>query len=76
MPHPGSFLPGGARGTDKVLDGPFLSQMPSSPSAILTTLDGGAARSYVDIPQVERVFAVQIVCASPPKPVRPRGSRC
>ncbi|KAL0190635.1 hypothetical protein M9458_013333, partial [Cirrhinus mrigala] len=29
----------------------------SSPSSVLTTLDSGAARGYINIPQVERVVA-------------------
>ncbi len=32
----------------------------SSPSSVLTTLNGGAARGYMDIPQVERAVAVHL----------------
>ncbi len=39
---------------------PFTSRSCSSPSPVLTTLDGGAARGYVDVPQVERAVAVQL----------------
>ncbi len=39
---------------------PFLAESCSSVSPILTTLDGGAARGYVDIPQVEIAVAVHL----------------
>ncbi len=39
---------------------PFTSRSPSSASSILTTLDGGVARGYAGIPQVERAIAVHL----------------
>ncbi len=37
---------------------PFTARSRLSPSSILTTLNSGAARGYMDVPQVERVVAV------------------
>ncbi len=39
---------------------PFMARSRSSASSILTTIDGGAARGYVRIPQVERAIAVHL----------------
>ncbi len=39
---------------------PFTARSRSSASSIITTLDGGAARGYVGIPQVERVITVHL----------------
>ncbi len=39
---------------------PVTARSHSSVSSVLTTLDGGAARGYVGIPQVERVVAVHL----------------
>ncbi len=39
---------------------PFMARSPSSASSILTTLDGGVARGYAGIPQVERAIAVHL----------------
>ncbi len=39
---------------------PFTARSRSSVSSILTTLDGGAARVYAGIPQVERAVAVHL----------------
>ncbi len=39
---------------------PFMARSCSSASSVLTTPDGGAARGYAGIPQVERVFAVHL----------------
>ncbi len=55
--RPGSFFPRGTRGADEDL---FSARSHLSPSFILITLDGRAARAYVDIPQVERVVAVNL----------------
>ncbi len=55
-----AFLPGGAWGADEVVDGPFTARSRSSASSILTTLDGGVARGYAGIPQVERAIAVHL----------------
>ncbi len=39
---------------------PFTARSRSSASSILTTLDGGVARGYAGIPQVERAIAVHL----------------
>ncbi len=39
---------------------PFMSRSRSSASSILTTLNGGVARGYAGIPQVERAIAVHL----------------
>ncbi len=39
---------------------PFTARSRSSASSVLTTLDGGVAREYAGIPQVERVVAVHL----------------
>ncbi len=39
---------------------PFTARSRSSGSSVLTTLDGGAARGYAGIPQVERAVAVHL----------------
>ncbi len=39
---------------------PFTARSRSSVSSVLTTLDGGAARGYAGIPQVERAIAVHL----------------
>ncbi len=39
---------------------PFTARSRSSPYSVLTTLDGGVARGYEDIPQVERAVAVHL----------------
>ncbi len=41
---------------------PFTARSRSSASSVLTTLDGGVARGYAGIPQVERAVAVHL-CA-------------
>ncbi len=39
---------------------PFMARSRSSASSIFTSLDGGVARGYAGIPQVERVIAVHL----------------
>ncbi len=39
---------------------PFTASRRSSASSVLTTLDGGVARGYAGIPQVERAVAVHL----------------
>ncbi len=39
---------------------PFTARSRSSTSSVLTTLDGGVARGYAGIPQVERAVAVHL----------------
>ncbi len=39
---------------------PFMARSRSSASSVLTTLDGGVARGYAGIPQVERAVAVHL----------------
>ncbi len=56
---------------------PFTARSRSSASSVLTTLDGGVARGYAGIPQVERAVAVHLetpplggtVRVSRPRPV-------
>ncbi len=45
---------------------PFTARSRSSASSILTTLDGGVARGYTGIPQVERAVAVHLCPETPP----------
>ncbi len=42
------------------MDGPFTARSRSSASSVLATLDGGVARGYAGIPQVERAVAVHL----------------
>ncbi len=42
------------------MDGPITARSRSSAFSILTTLDGGVARGYASIPQVERAIAVHL----------------
>ena len=57
---PVPFFPEVHEEVTKSWTAPFTARSRSSPSSILTTLDGGAARGYVDIPQVERAVAVHL----------------
>ncbi len=52
---------------------PFTARSRSSASSVLTTLDGGVARGYAGIPQVER--AVAVARASLAQPGRDEGRR-
>ncbi len=45
---------------------PFSAQNRASASSVLTALDGGVAKGYVEIPPVERAIAVQLCPQAPP----------
>ncbi len=72
-PAPGSFFPELHEELTKSWMAPFTARSPSFASSILTTLDGGVARGYAGIPQVERAIAVHLcpgtVRISRPRPV-------
>ncbi len=57
---PVPFLPEVHEELTKSWMAPFTARSPSSASSILTTLDGGVARGYAGIPQVERAIAVHL----------------
>ncbi len=57
-PAPVPFFPEVHEELTKSWMAPFTARSPSSASSILTTLDGGVARGYAGIPQVERAIAV------------------
>ncbi len=62
QPHsvPVPFFPEVNEELTKSWMAPFTARSPSSASSILTTLDGGVARGYAGIPQVERAIAVHL----------------
>ncbi|XP_059355259.1 uncharacterized protein LOC132092841 [Carassius carassius] len=57
---PVPFFPEVHEEVTKSWTAPFMARSRSSPSSILTTLDGGAARGYVDVSQVERAVVVHL----------------
>ncbi len=57
---PVSFFPEVHEELTKSWMAPFTARSRSSASSILTTLDGGVARGYTGIPQVERAIAVHL----------------
>ncbi len=59
-PAPVPFFPEVHEELSKSWMAPFTARSRSSASSILTTIDGGAARGYVRIPQVERAIAVHL----------------
>ncbi len=59
-PIPVPFFPEVHEELTKSWMAPFTARSRSSVSSVLTTLDGGAARGYADIPQVERAVAVHL----------------
>ncbi len=59
-PAPVPFFPEVHEELTKSWMTPFMARSPSSASSILTTLDGGVARGYAGIPQVERAIAVHL----------------
>ncbi len=59
-PAPEPFFPEVHEELTKSWMAPFTARSPSSASSILTTLDGGVARGYAGIPQVERAIAVHL----------------
>ncbi|KAL0199601.1 hypothetical protein M9458_002788, partial [Cirrhinus mrigala] len=58
-PAPVPFFPEVHEELTKTWAAPFMAR-PRQSSSLLTTLDGGAARGYVDVPQVERAVAVHL----------------
>ncbi|KAI2660953.1 Gag-Pol polyprotein [Labeo rohita] len=56
---PGPFFPKVHEELTKTWRAPYTARSRLS-SSLLTSLDGGAARGYVDVPQVERVVAVHL----------------
>ncbi len=74
-PTPVPFFPEVHEELTKSWMAPFMARSCSSVSSVLTTLDGGAARGYAGIPQVERAEMPPlggIVRVSRPKPVSGR----
>ncbi len=59
-PAPVPFFPEVHEELTKSWMAPFTARSPSSASSILTTLDGGVARGYAGIPQVERAITVHL----------------
>ncbi len=59
-PTPVPFFPEVHEELTKSWMAPFTARSSSSASSILTTLDGGVARGYAGIPQVERAIAVHL----------------
>ncbi len=59
-PAPVPFFPEVHEELTKSWKAPFMARSPSSASSFLTTLDGGVARGYAGIPQVERAIAVHL----------------
>ncbi|KAI2647734.1 Transcription intermediary factor 1-beta [Labeo rohita] len=58
-PAPVPFFPEVHEELTKTWGAPFMACSHQG-SSLLTTLDGGAARGYVDVPQVERAVAVHL----------------
>ncbi len=59
-PAPVSFFPEVHEELTSSWMAPFTARSRTSVSSVLTTLDGGVARGYAGIPQVERVVAVHL----------------
>ncbi len=59
-PAPVPFFPEVHEELTKSWMAPFTARSRSSASSILTTLDGGVAKGYVGIPQVERAIVVHL----------------
>ncbi len=59
-PAPVPFFPEVHEELTKSWMAPFTARCRSSASSILTTLDGGVARRYAGVPQVERAIAVHL----------------
>ncbi len=57
---PVPFFPEVHEELTKLWMAPFMSRSHSSVSSVLTTLEGGAARGYAGIPQVERAVAMHL----------------
>ncbi len=59
-PPPVPFFPEVHEEVTKSWTAPFSARSRSGPSSSLTTLDGGAAKGYVELPPVERSVAMQL----------------
>lgn len=62
VPHadPVPFFPEVHEEVTRSWRAPFSDRNRSSASSVLTTLDDGAAKGYVEIPPVERAIAMQL----------------
>ncbi len=60
QPPPVPFFPEVHEEVTKSWRAPFSARNRPSASSVLTTLDGGAAQVYVEIPPVERAIAMQL----------------
>ncbi|XP_016422019.1 uncharacterized protein LOC107750954 [Sinocyclocheilus rhinocerous] len=60
QPPPVPFFPEVHEEVTKSWKAPFSARNRLGASSVLTTLDGGAAQGYVDIPPVERAIAMQL----------------
>ncbi len=65
-PAPVPFFPEVHEELTSLWMAPFTARSRSSASSVLTTLDGGVARGYAGIPQVERAVAVHLCPRKPP----------
>ncbi len=61
-----SFLPEGAWGSNKSWMATCTARSRSSPSSVLTTLNGGAARGYMDIPRWREQLRCTCAHKTPP----------
>ncbi|KAI2650661.1 Uroporphyrinogen decarboxylase [Labeo rohita] len=59
-PTPVPFFPEVHEEVTKLWTAPFSARNPSGPSSILTTLDGGVAKGYVELPPVEWSVAMRL----------------
>ncbi len=60
QPPPVPFFPEVHEEVTRSWRAPFSAQNRPSASSVLTTLDGGAAQGYVEIPPVEHAIAMQL----------------
>ncbi len=60
QPPPVPFFPEVHEEVTRSWKAPFSARNRASASSVLTTLDGGAAQGYVEIPPVERAIAMQL----------------
>ncbi len=60
QPPPVPFFPEVHEEVTRSWRAPFSARNRPSASSVLTTLDGGAAQGYVEIPPVERAIAMQL----------------
>ncbi len=60
QPPPVPFFPEVHEEVTRSWKAPFSARNRPSTSSVLTTLDGGAAQGYVEVPPVERAIAMQL----------------